>query len=134
MARTTPRVDGTTLVLPANEGSPITVGTPGWFTWLESATSFAFRCPAGSFTARKETRARGGGYWKAYRTAEGITRRFYLGKTADLTLDQLNLAAAALAAARASTPTAIAAPAAPADLLATKLFVPPPRATLVPRP
>jgi hypothetical protein len=113
-------VDGTTPVLAANGANPIAVGTPDWFTWLEGATSFAFRGPEGSFTARKETRVRGGWYWKAYRTANGITRRFYFGKAADLTLDQLNHAAATLVAARASAQPAVAAPATPAHLPATK--------------
>jgi LuxR family maltose regulon positive regulatory protein len=114
------------------------VGTPAWFTWLESATSFAFSSPAGRFTAHKEARARGGWYWKAYRTAHGTTQRFYLGKPEQLTLDRLNHAATALATALAPSPPPgppiIAAPTPPAPLLATKLFVPPARAALVARP
>ena len=54
MARTTPQVDGATLVLPESDASPITVDTPAWFTWLEQATTFAFTSPSGRFTARKE--------------------------------------------------------------------------------
>src|SRR6478672_75082 len=124
MAHTTPRVAGPTLVLAANDAGPITVGAPAWFAWLESATSFAFSGPGGSFTARKENRARGGWYWRAYRTVQGTTRRCYLGKSVDLTLEQLNHAAATLAAAPAAPrpAPAITAPATPALLLATKLF------------
>jgi LuxR family transcriptional regulator, maltose regulon positive regulatory protein len=142
MARTTARVDGATLVFPNSEASPIAVDTPAWFAWLEHATTFAFTSPAGHFTARKERQARGGAYWKAYRTSRGTLHRVYLGKAQDLTLDRLTNAAATLAAA--SAPVALPpvastaglpapAPALPADVLATKLFVPPARANLVVR-
>jgi LuxR family maltose regulon positive regulatory protein len=138
MARTTARVDGATLVLPADDASPIPLDTPAWFAWLEHATTFAFTSPLGRFTARKEQQARGGGYWKAYRTSHGTLHRVYLGKAQDLTLDRLNQAAATLAAADASAdprPVARPAPATavPATLIATKLFVPPARANLVVR-
>jgi LuxR family transcriptional regulator, maltose regulon positive regulatory protein len=138
MAPTTPRVEESTLLPGAGDAGPIVVGTPAWFAWLESATNFAFRGPAGSFTARKESRARGGWYWKAYRSAHGRLQRVYLGKSEQLTLKRLNHAASALAGALAPAPPAapplLAAPAAPPQLLATKLFVPPARATLAPRP
>src|SRR5215211_6244246 len=120
MARTTALVDGTTLILPGHDASPITVDTAAWFAWLEHATTFAFSSPAGHFTARKERQARGGGYWKAYRTFHGTLHRAYLGKAQDLTLDRLNRAAMTLAAA--SAPAAV-----PSNVLATKLFVPPAR-------
>src|SRR5512134_1130771 len=109
MARTTARVDGATLVLPERDASPITLDTPAWFAWLEHATTFAFSSPSGRFTARKERQARGGGYWKAYRTAHGTLHRVYLGKAQDLTLDRLNRAAATLAAtsAPAASPRAV---------------------------
>src|SRR6478736_782726 len=101
MSRTTARVDGATLVLAAHDASSITVDTPAWFVWLEQATTFAFTSPLGCFTARKERQARGGGYWKAYRTSHGTLHRVYLGKSHDLTLDRLNHAATTLAAASA---------------------------------
>ena len=150
MARTTARVDDSMLVIAANDPNPITVGTDAWFAWLETATAFLFTSPAGSFTARKERRDRGTWYWKAYRTDQGVLRRAYLGKSPDLTLDQLTRAAATL--------TQVTPPVAPlpaqahvlppdhspdpghsadlshANLLATKLFVPPARANLVARP
>ena len=138
MARITPRVDGTTLVLAANGDSPITVGTPAWFVWLESATSFAFSSPAGSFTAHKETRSPGGSYWEALHTTDGTVQRLDLGRAAGLTRQRLNHAAATLAAGRAAVPApeppVAVVPAIPAHLLATKLFVPPARATRVLRP
>src|SRR5689334_11214316 len=137
MARTTAQVDGTTLVLPERDASPIPLDTPAWFAWLEQATRFAFRGPSGHFTARKEWQARGG-YWKAYRTSHGALHRVYLGKAQDLTLDRLNHAAATLAAADAPAAPRPAARPAPAtavsaNVLATKLFVPRARANLVVR-
>jgi len=109
MARTTAQVNGATLILPGHDASAITVGTPAWFAWLEQATTFTFTSPAGRFTARKERQARGGGYWKAYRTAHGTLHRVYLGKAQDLTLDRLTHAAMtlAVAAAPAASPPAV---------------------------
>src|SRR5262245_53295197 len=137
MARTTAQVDGASLVLPERDASPIPLDTPAWFAWLEHATTFAFRSPSGHFTARKEQQARGGGYWKAYRTSHGSLHRVYLGKAQDLTLDRLNQAATTLAAADAPAVPTVAQPspaaALPSNLLATKLFVPPARANLVVR-
>src|SRR5262249_18150193 len=98
MARTTPRVDGAALVGSGGDANLILVGTPDWFAWLETATAFAFTSQHGSFTARKDLRARGGWYWKAYRTRHGTLQRVYLGKAQDLTLDRLDRAAASLAA------------------------------------
>jgi LuxR family maltose regulon positive regulatory protein len=81
------------------DAATITVGTPAWFTWLaDPATrSFAFRHPAGVFTARKERRQRGEDYWVAYRMRTGRLRKFYLGKSPELTSERLRGAAVALA-------------------------------------
>src|SRR3954462_16012264 len=103
MARTTSRVDGDSLVLATNDGSRITVGTPEWFAWLESATTFAFTSPSGRVTARKEARARGALSWKAYHPYHRPLHRAYRGKTAELTLERLISTAATLATAASST-------------------------------
>jgi hypothetical protein len=108
MAHTTFQVDGDKLVLTSNVESPITLDTPEWFEWLESATTFAFKCPNGNFIARKEARDRGGWYWKAYLTANSTLHTAYLGKTSDLTPDRLNLAAAKLAEAAGPEPASVA--------------------------
>jgi len=109
------------------------VGSAAWFAWLadDAARSFSFTSPAGGYTARKERRQRGGSYWVAYRTAAGRQHKVYLGRGEELTPERLGQAAATLAGRVAGT----------ADqrgggllLLATKLFVPRPRADLVPRP
>src|SRR5215216_3256179 len=96
MARTTPRVEEATLVAAPSVADAIVVGTPAWYAWLEQATSFAFAAAQGSFTARKERRGQTGWYWKAYRKRAGLVRSAYLGKSADLTLDRLNVIAADL--------------------------------------
>ncbi|MEP6774471.1 MAG: LuxR C-terminal-related transcriptional regulator [Chloroflexota bacterium] len=135
-------MDGDRLVLASDDESSITVGTPAWFDWLESATTFAFTSPSGRFTARKEARTRGGLYWKAYHTVHGALHRAYLGKSSDLTLDCLTKTAATVSATSARTgPSTSATPAprsettvVPTSLLTTKLNVPPARAQLVNRP
>src|SRR5919202_900773 len=137
MARTSARVDGATLVTPADDAASITVGTPAWFAWLDQATTFTFTSSFGSFTARKEQRARGGWYWKAYRTATGTVQRAYLGKGENLTLARPARAAVTLTTASTSAdrlpvaPPAAPAAAMPRNVLATKLFAPPARANLV---
>lgn len=77
----------------------IMVGTPEWYTWLMTATSFRFCNEHATFTARREraSNRRGGWYWKAYRIQDGKRHRVYLGKTEDLTLDQLKTVAQTLA-------------------------------------
>jgi LuxR family maltose regulon positive regulatory protein len=95
MARTTPRVEGSTLV--GGDAGPITIGSLAWYAWLEQATTFAVATLDGSFTARKERSARAGGYWKAYRKRAGKLQSAYLGKSADLTLERLQTMAASLA-------------------------------------
>ena len=82
------------------EGRRLTSEDLAWFTWLDGVSSFAFHGQNGSFTARKETRQRGGGYWYAYRKREGTLAKRYLGKTADLTFARLEGAARVLQAPR----------------------------------
>jgi LuxR family maltose regulon positive regulatory protein len=97
VARSTPRVYDSGLVGVAGAASSIAVGSPAWYAWLEDATSFLFTSAQGSFTACKERRGRTGWYWKAYRRRDGTLHRAYLGKSADLTLDRLNVIASDLA-------------------------------------
>jgi LuxR family maltose regulon positive regulatory protein len=136
MARSTPEVIDN--VLSGHGAEPIAVGSPAWYAWLEAATVFAVR-GAGGFTARREGRARGGEYWRAYRTVAGRQRRAYLGRSADLTPARLREAAAQLAgetsSARSPTPAPTPTPPDPAGLLlATKLYLPRPRGAQVARP
>ncbi len=147
MARTTPQVVNDLL---ADHGGSeaIVVGSPAWFAWLNQARLFAFRSAAGTFTARHEARARGGAYWRAYRTVGGRQRRAYLGRSADLTPARLREVAAHLTGDLAvqaphgepehgeigGTSVAGLVPAAFSPILATKLYVPRPRAARVVRP
>src|SRR6266508_5899640 len=77
----------------------VALDTPAWWSWLDDPTtrSFAFNDPAGTFTARKEQRQRGGAYWTAYRRVRGKLLSAYLGKPAALTHERLAAAAARLA-------------------------------------
>ena len=74
------------------------VGSPAWFTWLTSATTFYFETPDAAFTAHHERRRRGGAYWIAYRRHAGVLRRVHLGKPDHLTLERLEQTATTLAA------------------------------------
>ncbi|SRR5216683_2555023 len=138
MARSTPLVRGDILVYQQDEHEQmLVVGTPAWYAWLSTASSFAFHSEAGTFTARKEraSNQRGGWYWKAYRTHQGKLSSLYLGKSEALSLERLYAVAQALASpaepsrakAQSATPTQ------PDPLLLTKLYVPRPRAQLVQR-
>ena len=59
--------------------------SPDWYVWLADNRSFAVAGEGGHFTAQKERRQRGGGYWYAYRKQQGRLRRVYLGRDAELT-------------------------------------------------
>jgi len=87
MAHLTPHVEQGTLTLREPDAEHmIAVGSPAWFTWLETATGFTFACAHGTFTARRErsSSGRGAWYWRAYQHRAGTRRRAYLGKAADL--------------------------------------------------
>ncbi len=71
--------------------------TPEYFQWLATLPSFRFKGKEGHFTARKETRQRGGTYWFAYRR-QGRQFGMYLGTTDKLTLARLEQVAGALTA------------------------------------
>lgn len=89
------------------EGLLLTSETPAWFAWLEERPSFAFHGQHGSFTARKESKQRGSGYWYAYRKREGTLAKKYVGKTADLTFARLEEIAGMLQTHRATSEPAL---------------------------
>jgi predicted ATPase/DNA-binding CsgD family transcriptional regulator len=64
---------------------------------LQEASLFAFVAESGSFTARKEMKAHGAPYWKAYRKRGGRLYHAYLGKSEHLTLERLHASAVLLA-------------------------------------
>lgn len=99
MGQTSPTIRGNTLFYSMHgEKHTLVVGTQDWYTWLAESTIFTFEDPHGTFTARKERSGsqRGGWYWKAYRRHNGTLQRVYLGKAEDITLEQLQRAAARL--------------------------------------
>lgn len=156
MATMTPTVRGDRLVYqhPLNEREHIlVVGTPAWYNWLTTATTFAFTGDSGTYTARKERAGnkRGGWYWKAYRTQHSKHSSLYLGKSEALTLERLHAVAHTLAkastegAAGEDNPNMTSLPTEQAEppfatstsdlpLLATKFHMPKLRAPLVHRP
>jgi LuxR family transcriptional regulator, maltose regulon positive regulatory protein len=102
MAHPTPHVEQGTLTLSERDAEHrIAVGSPAWFTWLETATAFTFASSHGTFTARRERSSsrRGDWYWRAYQHRAGTRRRAYLGKAAELSLERLQTVAAQLAEA-----------------------------------
>ncbi len=82
----------------------VVVGSPEWENWLETASSFTFDSPNGSFTARRERAGnqRGRAYWRAYRWRGGKVHRAYLGQSEHLTLEQLQTVATVLTSSQAS--------------------------------
>jgi len=100
MAQITPLIRGDTLVYQRDkQDSMLAVGTPDWYAWLTTASTFAFTSDSGTFTARKERAGnkRGGWYWKAYRKRGGTLSSAYLGKSETLTIERLHAVAALLA-------------------------------------
>ncbi len=60
-----------------------------WFAWLGQIPSFHFQGQRGHFTARKETRARGGVYWIAYRHIGGQLIKNYIGTDGQVNIARL---------------------------------------------
>jgi LuxR family maltose regulon positive regulatory protein len=149
MAHDVPVVaDGLLTQADGTDTPPIPVGSAVWWQWLAApgTTRFHFASGPQHFTARREQKA-GRAYWYAYRRHGSTLRKVYLGKAADLTPDRLLAAAATLARPTADTeespaPEPQRAPLGPArapvpaplPLLATKLYIPQPHGSLVPRP
>src|SRR6266702_740807 len=74
---------------PSQELLEIALESPAWFAWLDHISSFAFWGKSGHYTARKESRPRGEGYWYAYLGIGKKLMKRYLGKTGDLTSARL---------------------------------------------
>ena len=70
--------------------------SPEWFAWLSTLPSFHFAGKQGSYTARKDQKKRGAGYWYAYRKHQNKLLVSYLGTTNQLTLAHLEEGAAVL--------------------------------------
>jgi len=99
MAKNIPTVTGKTLrYQEQGHEQVVSVGTPDWYAWLQSARAFSFRASSGQFTARKEQAGnkRGSWYWKAYYRRAGKLCSVYLGKSERLSLQRLQEVAAVL--------------------------------------
>ena len=71
--------------------------SPEWFTWLAALPSFSFSTAEGyHFTARREKKQQGKGYWYAYRKVHQQLHKRYLGTTEKLTLTHLETTAKSL--------------------------------------
>jgi LuxR family transcriptional regulator, maltose regulon positive regulatory protein len=122
----------------------IGVGSAEWLNWLNGheIKSFAFQGTTGKFTARLERKQHGSGYWVAYRKLKGKLHKVYLGKTEELTLEHLTHAAETLSTEKLfkveTKPRAKSQQVQRAviqnSLLRTKLYAPPARPDLIPRP
>src|SRR5581483_2223224 len=100
MMQTLPVVRFDTLVsCQHGQDCTVLVGTPQWYAWLDSVTSFIYTSDQSSFVVRKERAGnrRGGWYWRAYGTYAGKTYRAYLGKSQELTPERLSAVMARLA-------------------------------------
>ena len=84
----TPLVLDNTLRLPGVTRIP--VGTPRWFEWLQTATSFSYQLSGQTYrlTLRKEKR-RGQFYWYAYLKKASKLHNGYVGRSEGLTVDRL---------------------------------------------
>jgi LuxR family maltose regulon positive regulatory protein len=76
---------------------------PMWLAWVEEQNTFAFEGRGGHLSIVKEVRARGTGYWYAYRRQAQRTQKRYLGHSSALTLFRLEETARAFVDQR-STP------------------------------
>jgi len=116
--------------------------SPTWLVWVSQISSFAFHGRNGAYTACKELKQRGEGYWYAYARVGGKLAKRYLGRSIDLTLSRLEQAAQELWLDTSDTrlqkgdlKTRSVLTDLPTDpLLVTKLHVPRPRLHLVHRP
>lgn len=86
---TIPKVVSGTFELPT--GKVIEVGETAWVDWLDLPETRSFRFDDGvvGFTARKEKVKGQDGYWYAYASVLGKTRKKYLGKTESLTQEKM---------------------------------------------
>src|ERR1700724_2613625 len=100
MTSTPPLIQGNTLTYhQSGQPAQLLLDTRDWYAWLSTASTFTFHSEHGTFTARKERAGsrRGGEYWKAYRRRHGKLYRAYLGKSEELTLEQMESVAVVLA-------------------------------------
>ena len=75
---------------------PFEPGSPAWFAWLTTCSSFRFVGKSGRLTAHRELHNVSKAVWRAHRNIRNHTYNIHLGKTESLTIAALEQAAAAL--------------------------------------
>jgi len=75
---------------------PFEPGSPAWFAWLTTCSSFRFVGKSGRLTAHRELHNVSRAVWRAHRSIRNHTYNVHLGKTESLTIAALEQAAAAL--------------------------------------
>ena len=75
---------------------PFEPGSPSWFAWLSSCSSFRFVGKLGRLTAHREVERVRQGTWRAHRNIRNHTYNVHLGVTEELTIAALEQAAATL--------------------------------------
>ena len=105
MAKATPKVQRQQLYLNGASIPACYVGSPDWFDWLETATTFRYFTDQQTHVApghsrsmypisvRKEKRRRQF-IWYAYRRSNSQLHKRYVGKTTALTVERLDEVAA----------------------------------------
>src|SRR3982074_3109954 len=78
--------------------------SPAWLAWPDQLSSFAFHGRNDSYTACKEHKQCGEGYWYAYARVGGKLIKRYLGRSKNLTIFRLEQVAQELRLDRAATP------------------------------
>ena len=91
---------------PSPDGVQLRVGSPAWFSWLESHSAFRYDGPAGHFAAHKQRVRDNVAYWQAFRKQAGKLRSVHLGRSHNVTPDRLVASALAHAPAGATRSTA----------------------------
>jgi hypothetical protein len=83
----------------------VQLDTAAWFAWLEAPSTAGFSYPIfdpkcgyiiGFMTVRKEQRQRGGSYWVVYRRQGRRVCKRYLGRSATVTHERLEMIANSL--------------------------------------
>jgi LuxR family maltose regulon positive regulatory protein len=107
MAQQTPLIQHQQLYLPGQQTPLCPVGSPDWFAWLQTATTFRFASSQRRLiirgygpllhpiSLRKEQR-RHGTFWYAYRRVHRQLYKRYVGRSDQLTLDRLDQVASLL--------------------------------------
>ena len=75
---------------------PFEPGSPAWFAWLSTCSSFRFVGKLGRLTAHREFHNVSKAVWRAHRNIRNHTYNVHVGKTESLTIAALEQAAAAL--------------------------------------